>query len=534
MRLPAERLQKHYLPVLILLSILILTAGLNGYSLRGSTEPREAGVAAHMLQESQYVLPSLNGRPFLEKPPLSYWLQDAAISLFGYKPAAARLPSVGAALLCLVMVFFRVKKLCGRAESAFFSAMLLLTMASFWMNARTAGQDALLACGVALTLLSFNAARSQARNSWAWLGYAIGIAVSTLSKGVIGLAVPGIVILSFLLIETFAIERRFILGNWLRPAMYATAGLVPLALWLYMLAQHNGSAAVRDILWSNSIERFSGDYAFGSHAEPFYYYLKKLPETFAPWNMLVFFSVWQLRGQWRDKNVLFFICWLLAPYVLLSLSAGKRPPYLLMLYPSAAVLVALFFDQVWSNRVVTKSLRIALLIQVFLLFAVSVFLIAHAWKLHVRGAALSLLLALVIALVVARHEWLNRAWSRLVVCVFLLVILCYITLGTVLLKHDSKRESLAAIFLQMQTLEQQGHSLLLFKPIERIEGATNFYLGHSLPEVEDSQELQNKLNASKSVVALVAMSDVGQVRDYRVIADYVEEKRKYLLISGAR
>ena len=61
---------------LLLLALAILPAGLPRLDLYESTEPREAGVSAGMLQDNDYLLPRLNGQPFLEKPPLSYWLQS--------------------------------------------------------------------------------------------------------------------------------------------------------------------------------------------------------------------------------------------------------------------------------------------------------------------------------------------------------------------------------------------------------------------------------------------------------------------------
>ena len=79
--------------VLAVLCGVLLLGTLNCSDLSGSTEPREAGVAAEMLQSGDFLLPSLNGEPFLEKPPLSYWLQAASIDAFGYQALAPRLPS---------------------------------------------------------------------------------------------------------------------------------------------------------------------------------------------------------------------------------------------------------------------------------------------------------------------------------------------------------------------------------------------------------------------------------------------------------
>src|SRR5581483_4987513 len=57
-------------------------------------EPREADIAWRMSQQSDRTLPELAGTPFLEKPPLSYWMSADALRLFGASPAAERAPNI--------------------------------------------------------------------------------------------------------------------------------------------------------------------------------------------------------------------------------------------------------------------------------------------------------------------------------------------------------------------------------------------------------------------------------------------------------
>ena len=80
---------------LVVLVLATLLVGLAGIDLHDSTEPREAGVAAGMLQDQDFLLPKLNGQPFLEKPPLSYWMQVAspAFGVGGLALPAGRIPS---------------------------------------------------------------------------------------------------------------------------------------------------------------------------------------------------------------------------------------------------------------------------------------------------------------------------------------------------------------------------------------------------------------------------------------------------------
>lgn len=482
----ADALNRFRYPALIAIALLLLCSGINSYSLRGSTEPREAGVAAEMLQDGDYVVPRLNGDKFLEKPPLSYWLQAASLRVFGYEPFAARAASILAGVLCVCLIFFAVEKLLSSRELAWFAALMLLTMASFWMNARIAGQDILLTLGVAITLFGFYFAHSQSlqesaeQKRW-WLLYAFGVFVATFTKGVIGAAIPGFVIFVFLCVDAAMFKRGWQIGDWLRPLLFACVGVLPLAAWLYVLYRQQGIGDVNTLLWANSFERFSGDYTHGSHAEPFYYYLLKLPETFAPWNLLLFVALWQLRKQiLRERNVAFFCCWLLAPYLLLSLSAGKRPTYLVMIYPAAAALIALFVQQVFA-----QSLR-------------------------------------------------ALAWRRCLVAALALLAILYTGYGAVMLRHEKDADSLQAVFAALHELEQQGHTVILYQPIERVAGGARFYLGHAVAQSDTVEQLQAALRRDPRAVALVSKSEVETLRDYRTLADFLDQKRKYTIVAGAR
>ena len=81
--------------------------GLGAFGLVGADEPRYAQVAREMLERSDWVTPTLLGKPWLEKPPLYYWQAMVAFRAFGVSDRAARLPrSVDAALLVAAIYFF--------------------------------------------------------------------------------------------------------------------------------------------------------------------------------------------------------------------------------------------------------------------------------------------------------------------------------------------------------------------------------------------------------------------------------------------
>ena len=85
--------------LLLALTASLLLFRLGAVPLLGPDEPRYARVAVEMHRGHEWVTPTLQGRPWLEKPALYYWLAGAAFSWLGETEAAARLPSVAACLL---------------------------------------------------------------------------------------------------------------------------------------------------------------------------------------------------------------------------------------------------------------------------------------------------------------------------------------------------------------------------------------------------------------------------------------------------
>src|SRR5512134_1067591 len=93
----------------------LLLLGLGQVPLLGPDEPRYARVAVEMQRAGEWVTPTLQGVPWLEKPALYYWLAGAAFSVLGENEAAARLPSVLAGLLLAGATAHVGARLFGRA-----------------------------------------------------------------------------------------------------------------------------------------------------------------------------------------------------------------------------------------------------------------------------------------------------------------------------------------------------------------------------------------------------------------------------------
>ncbi|KRP44937.1 Dolichyl-phosphate-mannose-protein mannosyltransferase [Pseudomonas libanensis] len=447
--------------LLLLLAALLFFFALGNHELQGSTEARVSGIAMAMHLDDDWVVPRLFREPFLEKPPLSLWLDAGAIRLFGASTGAVRLASAFAGLFSVMLLYGMLRRF-GRPQTLAFSAALILaTMASYWGNVRGVGEDSLLSLGVTTALLAFyQAVRPEREGSsvGAWALFTAGMVIATLSKGVLGLAMPGIVIFVYLL-STSLMDRRLRIGDWLKPALFTVLALVPLLIWLGFLFQRGGMQAVGEVLWTNSVGRFSGSFVEAGHYEPFYYYIAKLPEAFLPWNILVYLGLWHFRKSLvRNRYRLFFSVWLVAQFTLLTLASSKRTVYLMALTPAAAVLAAEY------ARVLLE------------------------WaKDHKPG--------------------LYRYHRRIIGGVFTLAIACYLSAAFWFAPKADVRHSFVPVISQIQTLQDEGRTVAMYQPNERIDGASVFYLQAYLPILNTEAELRAFLTAKPGNVALTDHTD---------------------------
>jgi len=444
-------------PLLLLLAGLLFFFALGNHELQGSTEARVAGIAMAMHLDNNWVVPQLFREPFLEKPPLSLWLDAGAIRLFGASTGAVRLASAFAGLFS-VMLFYGMLRTFGRPKTlAFCAALILATMASYWGNVRGVGEDSLLSLGVTTALLGFyQAVRPDRQGSsvWAWALFTAGMVIATLSKGVLGLAMPGIVIFVYLIVTT-VMDKRLRIGDWLKPGLFTLLALVPLMIWLGFLFQRGGMQAVGEVLWTNSVGRFSGSFVEAGHYEPFYYYIAKLPEAFLPWNILVYLGLWHFRKSLvRNRYYLFFSIWLVAQFTLLTLASSKRTVYLMALTPAAAVLAAEYARVLleWAKQ--------------------------HKPSLYTHHKAV-------------------------IGSVFTLAVACYLIAAFWFAPKADVRQSFVPVISQVQALQAQGKEVVLFQPNERIAGASVFYLQAYLPILQTEAQLRTFLTAKPGNVALM-------------------------------
>ncbi|WP_346840124.1 glycosyltransferase family 39 protein [Microbulbifer sp. SAOS-129_SWC] len=475
--------------------MLVIFSGIDDTPLTNSTETRVAGIATQMYLDQDYVVPKLNGQPFLEKPPLYSWLTVVSYKIFGISYWSSRLPSALAAigLLILLSVQMRARKYPIAVQLV--SILTLVTMAEFWSYSRTASQDMVLAFGVALSLLSLY--RYLDSDHYRYLvPSAVGIAIAAMAKGVFGISVIIMVVLPYFLLSNRDKDR----GHWLKQffalGVAFSCGLIPLAIWLWFLYAQAGWDAFYTVTWVNSVGRFLGQYQHGGHVEAWYYYLARVPVLFEPWLPIVFVGVWYLVKEGKLSGYrLLLICWLFAPIFLLSLSSSKREVYLLSIYPSACLLITDAVNRFYRIGERTLSMqharlpRHALSFQLFLstiLLAGVFYLALFKWQagLYTITVAAISALALFAAVFYRVKADVGRAlaWSLASIC------LLFIVYGGVLDPNEGKARSYEAVF-DNAVFSDANAEIGLYRPQERTSGAAVYYLRRVVKQLDTPEEL---------------------------------------------
>ncbi len=339
----------------------------------GADEPRYARIGEEMLVSGNFVTPTLEYRPWLEKPPLLFWLESFSYSLLGVSETTARLPVALLAALCACwMAYFAYQLLDG--ETAVLVLLILPTSALFLAFGRFATTDMPLAAFLTLALGSAYLAGRGRDLGWAVVSGA-ALAVATLAKGPVAVVLFGGVAL------LFSIWQGRLLWNW-KQAVAGAAVFVMLSVpWYWLVWQEAGFGFVSSFWINHHLARFLTP--FHRHSQPFWYYLPVLVLGFYPWT---FFLGSNLVRLWRARRSLeseahglevYLWCWVLVPVVFFSISGSKLAGYVLPVFPALALVAAMEWKRFLGGDLVafrTMRTQVAVLVAAtFLIGLVLVF-----------------------------------------------------------------------------------------------------------------------------------------------------------------
>ncbi|WP_050466503.1 glycosyltransferase family 39 protein [Herbaspirillum chlorophenolicum] len=364
---------KAFVWTLLILFLLVWFYMLGARTLVPTDEGRYAEMAREMVATQDWITTRLNGIKYFEKPPLQTWMNAITFELFGLGEWQARLWTGLCGLLGIGLAAYTgTRVFSGRVG---FYAALVLASSFFWagmghINTLDMGLSGMMTIALcALLMAQRNEASRESQRNWMLLCWA-GMALAVLSKGLIGVVLPGAVLVLYTLFSRdWAIWKRLHLVKGLLLFFAITTP------WFVAVSLKNPEFPQFFFIHEH-FQRFTTK--IHSRTGPWYYFIPILLLGVIPWLGVFFQGLWQGMREQRDtaaynslngghfqpKKLL--LIWAVFIFVFFSISDSKLPSYILPIFPALALLVACYLEKAdykalaWAGSLVAVPCAVGL------------------------------------------------------------------------------------------------------------------------------------------------------------------------------
>ncbi|MBK2243488.1 ArnT family glycosyltransferase [Francisella tularensis] len=408
-------------------------------------EGRYPEIAREMLSSGNWVTPTINGVPFLDKPPLYYWLEATSMHFFGITPWAIRLPQALFGILGCISIYVFGRYLYSRFAGVLASFILAANVLYFF-EAHYANMDlivaTLLLIAFFLCLTSLKQTKTKNKRLLMYAAYFVS-ALAFLTKGLMAIVFPCMTIFVWMLIT----------NNWYRlKELYVPTGAVLFVVivtpWL-VLAQQQNPDFLYFFFYFQQFYRFVG-HGFNNAIGPWFYFVIILA-VFLPFSILLLNRlfkgakiIWQNRKQ--DSTTLLIALWCLLILIFFSIPSSKIVSYILPIFAPLSLLMALSLEKIIKNNdnvVMFKKMHLIASI-IFLVAAVAVIIFSLTQKvlLNTDAPLVYTTLVAVSALIVAfsvKFSFKDQIRKAITLIIFALMLLN--VLGQLIIPYFDLRTS---------------------------------------------------------------------------------------------
>ena len=338
--------------LLIFLGLFSFTYNLH-VSLIEGTEGLYAQVVREMLDSGEYFRLTFQGQPYINKPPIFFWMVGGLTQLFGENEISLRLTGSLFSLGTMILTFF-LGRILFSWNVGFWAAFIFATNHLFLFYGRRVLIDSTLTFFITLALLGWVLGnRKNSSSAWYVVTF-LGMALGALAKGLHGFWIPLLIIVTYsILLKDFRAVKRW--GFWVGLILFMI-GIKVAASWLGPAFQYHygmGSLLLHASNWPN----------FGSTGGSFKLpsYLHLVWFDLFPWSVLIPTSVMFLiseRPFRKNPAVLFILLWFLGYFLVLCFSRFRREPYLMPLVPAFALTVGYYLVALSSTVQVPRWHRL--------------------------------------------------------------------------------------------------------------------------------------------------------------------------------
>ena len=481
--------------LLPIIYVLLWFGTLNYRHLIPSDEGRYAEMAREMLVTGDWVTPRYNGYKYFEKPPLQVWATAATFQAFGIGDWQARLWTALTGFLTILAIGFTGARIYN--PRAGWIAALVLASSPMWVisghfNSLDMGLSAFLVAALCSLLLAQTSHNKTSSRNWMWACW-VFMALATLSKGLIGAAIPAMVFIAY---SISAWDWKI----WTRLRLFSgiVIYLLITAPWFVLIAQRNPEF-LEFFFIHEHLQRFTQD--THSRTGPIYYFAPLLIIGALPWVLQIPGSIaqaWQERRREFSSGWL-LVCWFAIIFTFFSVSHSKLPGYIIPIFPALALLIGSRLDRLLGH---TNSMALPWKLQTLgfaLLGCVGFFFLSEigkqarpdeieAYAQYVNWVIAALIALAGFSLYAAFQS--NRNGLQSIASFASGFFLCAIIAGT---GHETLGRAVSGIDLANR-VKTNIPTNVNFYSVRLLDHTMPFYLGRTMIMVEDPDELQFGVN----------------------------------------
>ena len=524
----------YFVIILLVTSIVLFFFGLGNMALTDPDESFYAESAKEMLEAGDWVTPRIFDEPQFEKPVFYYWLVMISYSVFGINEFAARVPSVIFGIAGVLGVFFMGRLFFGRIMG-FFSGIMLMSSVLYLALARACVTDMVLTVFILYCFLFLMMGWTTGRKAHFYISAAMA-ALAVMTKGPIGLFIPGMTVILYV-----AISRQWDLFKkipWLGCALVFFAVALP---WYIVATKIHGAEFINEFFGFRNLTRFlEPEHRIGD--SPFFY-IPIVLGGFFPWGVFLPSGVWLMsKDRTGDAKFpayrLFLLVWFLTVFLFFSVSRTKLVTYILPLFPVLALVTGRLWERFAfrerKDKTITRHVSISYYILVaagILSTAVVYFVLADRYP-HILMGIIQVGVVLVGGLLLSLILFVRNKRDLSLMCIVLTVIMVMGPIVRHVLPIVEEYESSKRLSLKVNTLAA---------PDEPIGGEDDhrrgiaFYTGRTdIVDIHPYQTLVEFFRRKDRVWAIVQKKHYDQLKKQLGDGIYgpAAQAGKYVIISN--
>jgi 4-amino-4-deoxy-L-arabinose transferase-like glycosyltransferase len=395
-----------------------------------------ANISREMLLHKSFFQIYDQGKDYLDKPPMLFWLSSTSMQIFGINDAAYRLPSFLFSILSIYSTY-RFSRLYYTERVALLSALVLAGSQAVFLINHDVRTDTMLMGWVMLSI--WQLAEWLQKRKWKnCILASIAIAGGMLTKGPIALMVPIFAFSAhFILTRSF---RSFFRWEYLVMVLIIAIFLLPMSIGLYLqydkhpekiMYGHPGTSGVRFFYWTQSFGRITGESTWHENGS-FFFLFENLLWGFLPWTIFFILGLISGIGEWIQKKFLLrsgeeaiSLGGFLITYCALASSQAQLPHYIYIVLPLASVITGkyinrLVFEGVYARWI--KPLTVFHYIVFSLLVIVLFFLISFPFPPWRPVIMISAILMTGLFILILFKKWI-RLPALLTSCVLTIILI---------------------------------------------------------------------------------------------------------------